>query len=252
MKRVICLVPSLTETLLAAGVEVVGRTRYCIHPQKQVEKIPIVGGTKDIRWSLVTPLNADLLILDKEENPKRFAEQSPIPYVATHVTSVQNVGEQLEQLALKLQSKELDSISKRWRKVAEQPGAAASGLEFWARFPGVLRWGQRPTSQVHRVLYMIWRDPWMAAGSRTFIGSVLHHLGVRGVPAWDENYPRLELESYLQPDTLLLFSSEPYDFAKQSEEWIKFPCASALVDGEMFSWFGLRSLQFLEESLDLK
>ena len=46
--RVVSLVPSLTETLIDCGVNVVGRTRFCIHPADRVHDIPAVGGTKQV------------------------------------------------------------------------------------------------------------------------------------------------------------------------------------------------------------
>ena len=89
--RVISMVPSWTETLLYAGIQVVGRTRYCIHPADKVAQIPIVGGTKDIKWDLVQDLQADLVLLDREENPLEMAESSPIPFLATHVSSLREL-----------------------------------------------------------------------------------------------------------------------------------------------------------------
>lgn len=93
------MVPSWTETLVEAGINVVGRTRFCCHPHKEVQKIPIVGGTKDIQWEKVKELNASLLILDREENPVHFAEDSPIPFWASHITDITDVGHALESLA---------------------------------------------------------------------------------------------------------------------------------------------------------
>ena len=84
------LVPSITETLIEAGVEVVGRTRFCIHPAEKIKSISIVGGTKNIDWQKVEALKADALILDKEENPQSFANNSPIPYFAYHFEDVES------------------------------------------------------------------------------------------------------------------------------------------------------------------
>lgn len=251
MKRVICLVPSLTETLIEAGIQVVGRTRYCIHPKTQVAQIPVVGGTKDVRWSLVEPLNADLLILDRQENPKRFADQSPIPFFATDVTSVENVGSELARLAVELGSEELRQIAKRWSIVAEQKknDLNSQSGEFWRSFPGVLEWWIEPKEEIAQVFYMIWREPWMTISPDTFIGSMLIRLGVRLLPSFETHYPKIEIKDFVKPGSLILFSSEPYDFKKEREELMKFNVACALVDGESFSWFGIRSLKFLEEHL---
>ena len=71
----ISMVPSWTETLISCGVEVVGRTRYCIHPTPVVKDIAVVGGTKNIDWKKVREIDADLLILDQEENPRRYCRR---------------------------------------------------------------------------------------------------------------------------------------------------------------------------------
>src|ERR1022692_4596445 len=93
--RVISMVPSWTETLIESGVNVVGRTRFCIHPKDQVKSIQAVGGTKDIDWDKVNGLKPNLVILDQEENPKSMADQCPFPILATHVTQISDVGRDL-------------------------------------------------------------------------------------------------------------------------------------------------------------
>ena len=72
--RVVSLVPSLTETLLECGVEVVGRTRFCIHPADKVADIPAVGGTKEVNWQRCLALEPDLVVMDKEENTLEMAQ----------------------------------------------------------------------------------------------------------------------------------------------------------------------------------
>ena len=96
--RIISMVPSWTETLLECGENIVGRTRFCVHPKETVESIPCVGGTKDIDWEKIKSLNADFLVLDAEENPKKFLEDSPIPCIATHIENVANVATALRNL----------------------------------------------------------------------------------------------------------------------------------------------------------
>lgn len=76
--RLISLVPSWNETLIECGLNVVGRSRYCIHPEDRVRDIPIVGGTKDIRWDRVREARPDLLVLDREENPEACEALDPL------------------------------------------------------------------------------------------------------------------------------------------------------------------------------
>lgn len=238
--RVVSLVPSWTETLLAAGVEVVGRTRFCIHPRARVSEIPIIGGTKDWNWERIADLKPDLLLLDQEENPRWMADDRGVEVLATHVTGVEVMPQTLGELGRRLGSAELQTLSERWREVlAREPRAV------WVPdqpLPGLLEWGREPDGNVDRVLYMIWQNPWMAVARDTFIGSVLKRLGIALLP-FDNKYPRVDLAAYDPATTLLLFSSEPFPFLKRRPQ-VAFP--HAFVDGECFSWFGLRSLEFLE------
>ncbi|GAG15687.1 unnamed protein product, partial [marine sediment metagenome] len=117
--RVVSLVPSWTETLLQAGVNVVGRTRYCIHPSEKVASIPVMGGTREVEWAKVTKLKPDLLVLDREENPRILSEQSPVPWIATHVNSVWDVENELRRLHGCISRSGLPAMAYRWRQVCE-------------------------------------------------------------------------------------------------------------------------------------
>ncbi len=238
------MVPSWTETLLSAGVEVVGRTRFCIHPEDAVGRIPKVGGTKDWNLEKVCQLNPDLVILDREENPLAMAEAG-LPYWASQVSSIESLPEALSELAERLGSSRLATLGERWQAVRETAAVEPAAQKF--DLPGVLEWGRRPDGEVGSVVYVIWRDPWMAVAPHTFIGSVLSKLGMEVYP-FEETYPQFEIES-LPSDCLLLFSSEPYPFLRKREGLESLRQPYAFVDGECFSWFGIRSLEFLEAAL---
>jgi hypothetical protein len=244
--RVICLVPSWTETLLDAGVNVVGRTRFCIYPADKAASIPVVAGTKQVDWPKILELKPDLLVLDKEENPISFADQSHVPWVATHVTSVWDVGKELQCLYARLGQTEVLAIAERWLRTCERL-SGKSGNRDWLQMPGVMEWLRRPGPEVEQFLYIIWKDPWMAVGPGTFIASVFTLLGYgsRLAPLSDK-YPAIRLEDYDPTRTLLLFSSEPYPFARHANFLADLPFPSAIVDGERFAWFGVRALRFLE------
>ena len=242
--RVISMVPSWTETLIWAGVEVVGRTRFCIHPKDRVRSVPKVGGTKDWNLGKIQALKPDLLILDREENPLMMS-QAGLPYWSSHVTSVESLPETLDELSQKLGSPRLARLGERWHSVRE-----AKPLTLpYDRLTGVVEWGRRPERPVRSVVYVIWRDPWMAVAPHTFIGSVLGKLGMTVYP-FEETYPQFEMES-LPTDCLLLFSSEPYPFLRKREGLESLGLPYAFVDGECFSWFGIRALEFLETALGL-
>lgn len=231
------MVPSWTETLLEAGVEVVGRTRFCIHPPSRV---PRVGGTKDWKLPRLLSLKADLLVLDREENPLFMSMDSGLPIWASHVRSLSDVAMALWDLSLKLDCRVMCDWARRWEAVVAAPPCAG--------FPGIVEWGRRPSSEVRSVVYVIWRDPWMAVGPETFIGSVLAKTGYP-VFGFGEKYPVVDFADFDRESTLLLFSSEPYPFLRKREGLAELGFPYAFVDGESFSWFGVRALRFLESVL---
>jgi len=119
--------------------------------------------------------------------------------------------------------------------------------------PGVIEWvnpiGER---EIKKIIYVIWRNPWMVISRNTFIGSVLEcFVESDAIFQGDRAYPELTKAELDQPQNLLLFSSEPYPFHRQKSVLKEFSCATAIVDGESFSWFGIRTLKFLEEHLEL-
>ena len=231
------MVPSWTETLLEAGVEVVGRTRFCVHPPCSVVR---VGGTKDWNLPRVLSLGADLLVLDREENPLFMSVDSGLPVWASQILSLHDVAPSLLDLGQVLGSAILADWGERWSKVA-----AAEPCAGW---PGIVEWGRRPAGEVRSVIYVIWRDPWMAVGPHTFIGSMLAKTGYPVHP-FAEKYPVVDFAGFDRDSTLLLFSSEPFPFLRRREGLAELGFPYAFVDGESFSWFGVRALRFLESAL---
>lgn len=244
-QTIISMVPSWTETLVSCGVPIVGRTNYCIHPENQVDDIPIVGGTKNIDWDKVFELHATTLLLDKEENPIEFSEGSPIPVFATHVTSLLDVAKECDRMADEFQNKKLKDLARRWFKIHEKPNFK---MDHFEKFP-VIEWLKKPKydGDIKWIYYLIWKDPWMCVSKETFIASVISKLGLGFmIKESDMRYPTIELNKLNPRETLLLFSSEPYPFQKKIDEIKKIGFPSALVNGELFGWFGIRSLEFIE------
>ena len=240
------MVPSWTETLIEAGVDVVGRTRFCIHPANKVKAIPAIGGTKDWNWEKIRELKPDLIVLDKEENPKMMAEQQEIPFIATHVTAVDDLPLALDYLSEHLKNTKLAEFSKQWEKFLAKPLPLVTNENF--KIPAVLQWGRKPQQPIDQIIYLIWKKPWMTVSADTFIGSVLSFCGLKKyLPVYPQKYPQVNLEKLSNKEsTLLLFSSEPYPFLKKQETLIKLGFPFAIVDGENLSWFGVRTLRFLE------
>jgi len=244
--RVVSLIPSITETLVVAGAQVVGRSRYCVHPSEQVAKIPKVGGTKDIDWDNLLTLKPDLIIMDKEENTQQMADSCPFPYLALHITHVEHVAPELSRLGQAIDCLPLQSLAKRWNRVAAQK----LSLDRLELLPGIIEWWRKPSYECN-LEYLIWKKPWMAIGPDTFIHSMLNLLGAGNFQsAHSEKYPAIELEALNKDDTVLLFSTEPYRFDKHKTELMKLGFSCGLIDAEYYSWYGLRSLLFLE-SLNL-
>ncbi|MGZ3768976.1 MAG: helical backbone metal receptor [Bdellovibrio sp.] len=242
--RVISMVPSWTETLLRAGVQVVGRTRFCIYPPKMITNIPIVGGTKDVYWDLVADLKPDIVLLDKEENPLDMAEQCPVAHFSTHVTSIESLYNELVRLGEYFQNPKLMEMAVKCLDILEAP------KPIWnpQKIPGFMEWVKMPADNPSKVIYLIWKKPWMTVSRETYIGSVLEKLGAN---LWDfaegDKYPVIDIEEY--KDTLFMFSSEPFPFAKKIVELKELGLEGAIVNGESYSWFGIRSLDFLYEIL---
>lgn len=245
--RVISLVPSLTETLIACDVEVVGRTRFCIHPEETVQSIPVVGGTKGVNWNTCAALEPDLVILDQEENTREMADTCPFPWLSTHITSVNNVGEELDKLAGELDNDELINHAKGWKVIAQTEDMDFPG---WENLPGVMSTLTPVHPAIDRAEYIIWRKPWMGIGPDTFIHSVLVKIGIGDfLPAHDAPYPELADEDMYRNDTCYLFSSEPFPFARYENELRSSGQMGMIVDGEFFSWFGIRSYRLLSQYL---
>ncbi|WP_253696860.1 helical backbone metal receptor [Bdellovibrio sp. HCB117] len=240
--RVVSMVPSWTETLLRAGVNVVGRTRFCIHPPKMITNIPIVGGTKEVSWDLVMDLKPDLVLLDQEENPLEMAEECPVPYLATHVSSLSSLQSELSRLGEHFENAALMEWSVKCLDIVEAP---ARQWDF-QKIPDFLEWVKPPSRSYDKVMYMIWKKPWMGVTRETYIGSVLEKLGATLVEFPEgEKYPVIDEEE--MKDAFFLFSSEPFPFHKKIAELKELGIEGAVVNGESYSWFGIRSLEFLEK-----
>lgn len=245
--RVICLVPSLTETLIECGVDVVGRTRFCIHPESRVRPIAKVGGTKGVDWQRCKELKADLVVFDREENLKSMAEQCPFPWHATRINSVEDVGSQLIVLGERLNCDELIALGNEWNELAQLPNRMFNG---WLNIPGQLEKLNHDRNEYQRIEYLIWRKPWMGIGGNTFIYSMLSKLGFgEYLPEHTVAYPELSSRQLSREDTFYLFSSEPYPFAKHKQQLIDQKFHGAIVDGEVYSWFGVRSYRYLKSYL---
>lgn len=254
--RVICLIPSITETLLECGVQVVGRTRYCIHPQQKVQGIPIVGGTKRVQAAELAALNPDLIVMDKEENTKEMAEALTAHNLnlhVMHVQSLQDLERELQRLeeVLQMQNRELGQLVQRLQRVLQKKKHVGDLRNLFLRkaaFDPAISSSEgflENTKGLPRKLnYIIWKNPWMMIGPQTYIQDVLSFVGFELAYQGTEKYPQITEIPFDQPT---LYSSEPYPFFREWKAISQDHRQSLLVDGERVSWFGVRSLVFLEE-----
>jgi len=224
--RIISLVPSQTELLADLGLttEVVGITRFCVHPEGWLKSKKIIGGTKQFDFASIEALKPDLIVGNKEENYREGIEKlrTKYPVWMSDIVSFDDALSMIESLG------EITSRLQEAQKIKHSIGEAFKSLTPFS--------GQS-------VLYLIWRKPWMAAGPGTFIDEVLTKLGLINVIT-EPRYPELATATLmdLNPDYIFL-SSEPFPFQGKHEEEILKMCPSSkiiLVDGEMFSWYGSR------------
>lgn len=225
-QRIVSLVPSQTELLYDLGLaeRVVGITKFCVHPEEWFRNKPRVGGTKNVNLDAVRSLLPNLIIANKEEN-----EQSQIEALAKEfpvwVSDVNDLTSGLEMIT---------SIAKMTDTM--EKGAALTRT-ISSEFEAV-----RPQKK-STVVYLIWKDPFMAAGSDTFIHDMMQRCGFRNLVGTGR-YPEVSENQLqdLQPE-LLLLSSEPYPFKEEHIRSLKVLLPDTevlLVDGEMFSWYGSR------------
>jgi ABC-type Fe3+-hydroxamate transport system substrate-binding protein len=233
-QRIISLVPSQTELLYTLGLEeeVVGITKFCIHPEQWFRHKTRIGGTKDIRPEIIHSLQPDLVLANKEENDRTQIEEL-FPKVPVWVSDVATLADALQMIR---------SVGQLTGK-AVQAESLASAIA--RRFAG-LEAPESPRASL-RTAYFIWRKPWMVAGGDTFIQDMLFRAGFTNIFRDQPRYPSIELESLAGSDCeLVLLSSEPYPFREKHIGEIRevLPRATIrLVDGEIFSWYGSRLLQ---------
>ncbi|PKQ65740.1 hypothetical protein BZG02_01665 [Labilibaculum filiforme] len=225
-KRIISTVPSTTEFLfdLGIGKQLISKTKFCKYPADKIAKLPNLGGPKDLYFDKIHLLAPDLIIANEEENSKNQIELLMDEY-AVYVCKVRNYDEALKNIL----------------NVGKMVGAEPKAFEIANRIQS--NFAQLPIlNKKQRVLYLIWKNPFMVAGRDTFINSMLEKCGfTNAIENDDSRYPQLSPEEIqaINPD-LIFLSSEPFSFSQQHIPEIQSLLPNTkieLVDGEMFSWF---------------
>jgi ABC-type Fe3+-hydroxamate transport system substrate-binding protein len=233
-RRIVSLVPSQTELLFHLGLDttVVGITKFCVHPEEWFRSKTRIGGTKQVEIDRIRMLDPDLIIGNKEENTREDIEALRAEF-PVYVSDVATVADALEMIS---------GIGAITGKSLEAETLVATLRDRHA----ALLFGQSGLRPI-RAAYLIWKDPFMAAGRDTFIDSMMHSLGWINVFGGEVRYPETDLKEISSrcPEVLLL-SSEPYPFSHKHLEELQKSLVGipvVLVDGEYFSWYGSRMLE---------
>ncbi len=226
-KKIISIVPSQSELLWDLGLrdELIGITKFCVHPKELFKSVTKIGGTKTLHLDKIKAMKPDIIIGNKEENEQLqiFELQKEDNVWMSDIYKLDDSLNMIEQLGTLVNRVEEATIIKE--------NIQSSFLSL---------------KQLNKtVLYLIWREPYMAAGKGTFIGDMLQRMGLKNsIEDEMSRYPKLMLEDIkaLKPE-LVFLSSEPYPFKEKHIIELKNALPKSkivLVDGELFSWYGSR------------
>lgn len=240
-QRIISLVPSQTELLVDLGLEenIVGITRFCVHPSHLKKSKKIVGGTKMVKPEKIAKLQPDIILCNKEENtPEMVAElekQAPV-----HVSNIVEIEDTLE-------------LMRQYGKIFEKQALAETIASSVKKKLSRLREELNEIPRL-RVAYLIWKEPLMVAGGKTFINTLLKLNKLKNVFEETARYPEITLEELKNKKVeLILLSSEPYPFKEEHKEhFTGLGAAVKTVDGEYFSWYGSRLLGAVDYFKDFR
>ena len=247
--RIVSLVPSITELLfdLGAGARVVGRTPFCVHPRAGVANVPRVGGTKTPRLDRIRALEPTHVILNVDENRREDAEA--LAAFVPNVIVTHPLGPRDNPALYRLvggifaSGEATDRLCRAFERGISALESVARGLP------------QR------RVLYLIWRDPWMTVSPDTYVSRTLALVNFVTVGGGDggnggdhggRRYPELALTPELLGGVdLALLSSEPFPFKERHATEVRALAgtrcpAIRLFDGEMASWYGSRAIRAMD------
>lgn len=212
-KRVVSLVPSITETLLEWGVTPIGVTRFCEAPG-----VPTVGGTKNPDVQAIVALQPELVLMDREENRSEDADALAVAGLnvhATHVRSLADVAPALRDIA------NLVSVDRDVSDTGPEP----------------------PPRSFFRAWIPIWRRPWMTLNRCTYGSSLLAVAGIVNVFADEPDvYPEVTIDDAKgrSPDVVLA-PSEPYPFKERHRAEMEQVAPVVFVDGQDLFWWGART-----------
>jgi iron complex transport system substrate-binding protein len=234
-KRIVSLVPSQTELLCDLGLEenLVGITKFCVHPYHLKSARTIIGGTKKVSFEKIRNLQPDIIIANKEENTLEIVEElrQICPVWVTNIITIE------DNLQMILDFGRLFNRRTEAQKWNDKIAFAYKDFEDFIK--------DKP---IKKAAYFIWKNPWMVAGSDNFINEMLRLNRFSNIYDDKGRYPQIELKKIrLEGDPDLVFlSSEPFPFKEEDAFEIgRFThhAKTVFVDGEMFSWYGSRMVK---------
>jgi ABC-type Fe3+-hydroxamate transport system substrate-binding protein len=228
-KRIISLVPSQTELLFDLGLseEVIGITKFCVHPDHWFRNKTRVGGTKTVKTDLAASLQPDLIIANKEENVREQIEalEKIAPVWISDISTIEQAYNMMQSIG------EITGTSLKANALIDQIKKELDSLTL-------------PGTKKYRVAYLIWKDPYMSIGGDTFISDMLRVGGFENVLSDQTRYPEITTAELRSKNTELVFlSSEPFPFKQKHIDELQAELPGTkilLVDGEIFSWYGSR------------
>lgn len=229
-KRIISLVPAITETMYHIGLEkeIVGRTRFCKFPEDKVKSAINIGGTKDIKLDRIHELKPDLIIAEKEENTKEIVEtlEQHYPVFVFEVQHFNDVFRMLNDLG---------------RLTGREENAATLSKQIKVAFKNL------PHASGKRVAYVIWKKPYMVVGKNTYINSLIEEMGfINPFTETEGRYPVVTDLDFKQAELEEVFlATEPYPFRESHLDEFRGMLPDVkirIVDGEMF-WYGAKMVE---------
>ena len=222
--NIISLVPSITETLFDFGLtdhEVIGRTKFCIHPKELVKNVEIIGGTKNLNISKIKSLSPDLIIANKEENDKAQVEElmKDFKVWVTDIETLEDNQNFLTKLGILLNKE----------KIAQNFNQKINSI-----------FNLKKTTDPKKVAYLIWKNPYMTVGSDTFLHEIIEKLGFENLFKNEKRYPEISLDQMQEADFIFL-STEPFPFQQKHADELQNELPGKkiiVVNGEAFSWYG--------------
>ena len=236
--RIISTVPSQTELLYDLGLsdEVVGITKFCVHPDSWFRSKTRIGGTKNLHIEKIIELHPDLIIANKEENTKEQIETLS-KHCKVFVSEIKTVEDNLGLIT------QIGQLTKKVSEAKVLRDKFQLAINSFTHAPSL------------NVVYLIWKDPLMVAGGDTYINSTLELCGFKNAFKSYNRYPETSIEELQTKDLDLVFlSSEPFPFKEKDQVEFSnfFPDARVtIVDGEAFSWYGSRLIKVLPYLRDI-